>query len=154
MSAILSSISSSSKLFTYISKDNRIHLWDTESKKEKRSYVEKHHLSHQYTCFDWKQLSADNLGLFAVGCSDGTIVIWDLVRGIVVTTFKIGDTNSNITSVVFASDATSVFVSDEQNSVHQYLIESGELLKSIKAGKKSIQKLALNPRVDVLAVAR
>lgn len=99
-------------------------------------------------------MSVENLGYFAVGCSDGTIVIWDLVRGVVLTSFKAGDTNSNITSVVFASDALSVYVSDEQNFVHQYLIESGELLKSIKTGKKAVQKLALNPLVDALAVAR
>jgi WD40 repeat protein len=151
MSDLLGCISSSSKLLVTISKDNRIYVWDTDFNKVKRVYVEKNHLAHQYLCFDWSQPSGSNLGLFAVGCSDGSVLIWDFARGIVISTFSNG--TEPITSVAFSSDPSAVFVSNNLNYVNRYDLSASEM-KSIKIGKRKVQKLTLNPKVDVLAVAR
>jgi len=61
----------------------RLHLWDNESKKEKRTYTEKNHLSHKIISFVYKSLENGALGPFAVCNDDGTIILWDLVRGVV-----------------------------------------------------------------------
>ena len=71
----------SAESFLICSPDNRIKLWDVDTKKETRNYVEKRHLSHSYTCWDWNHGKKD-LGMFAAGTSDGSIIIWDLMRGI------------------------------------------------------------------------
>jgi len=60
-----------------------LHLWDSESKKEKRTYTEKNHLSHKIISFVYKSYENGALGPFAVSNDDGTIILWDLVRGVV-----------------------------------------------------------------------
>ena len=152
MASLLTSFSSQSKLFIVISADNRIKLIDTDTKKEKRAYIEKDHLSHNYTCLYWFQKSADVLGLLAVGCSDGKVVIWDLVRGVVVQTI-INGVNS-ITSVTFNNNGSYLFISDTLNYINQYQLGEDAVVNTIKTGKRDVQRIAMNPRVDVLAVAR
>ena len=149
---MLTYISAVSKSFISISKDNRIHLWDTETCKERRSYVEKNHLAHNYNCFDWLQSNHDNLGVCAVGCSDGHIIVWDLVRGVVSST--ITHSNKNISSISFSLDGKYIFVSDDTNYINQYKIADKELIKSYKCGKYGIFKIIMNPAIDVLAIAR
>lgn len=61
----------------------RLHLWDNETKKEKRTYTEKNHLSHKIISFVYKSYENGALGPLAVGNDDGTIILWDLVRGVV-----------------------------------------------------------------------
>ena len=61
----------------------RLHLWDSDSKKEKRTYTEKNHLSHKIISFVYKSYENGALGPFAVSNDDGTIILWDLVRGVV-----------------------------------------------------------------------
>ena len=147
-------ISSLTKSFIFVTKDNRIHLWDTDSRREKHSYVEKNHLSHNYVCCCWKQVKQDSLGFFAVGCSDGVVIIWDLARGVVVKTIGVSNESPVPTDLVFSIDGTSIFVSSSQNHIIQYRLVDGEQINSYKAGKRGILKLAMNSKVDVLAVAR
>lgn len=145
-------LSSSSKLMTIVSRDNRIHLWDTGIRKEKRVYVEKNHLAHKYTCTDWRQITPESLGYYSVGCSDGIVIIWDLARGIVINTIKNGD--DSIASITFSNDGSTIYVSDTQNYVNQYKTTEPEVQKSFKVGKRRILKMVMNPVIDVIAVAR
>ena len=147
-----SQLSRFSKSFISISSDNRIHLWDTDTRKEKRSYVEKKHLSHSYLASNWFQ-SSKSLGLFALACSDGVVIIWDLVRGVVATTIGAPDQSPAATAVAFSGDGSSLFVSASER-VNQYRVSDGEQIHSLKAGKKGSLKMVMNPLVNVLAVAR
>ena len=70
---------------TLLGHDNRISLWDVELNKQRRVYIEKKHLSHTYVSCAWRHGNKDDLGTLAVGCSDGIVLIWDLVRGVVST---------------------------------------------------------------------
>ena len=142
-----------SSSFLHISNDNRIHLWNTDSKKELRTYVEKQHLAHSYTCSTWRAGKKDNLGYFAVGASDGTIIVWDLTRGVV--SKVIGKLNESPvpTSLAFSNDGKTLLVSSNQNDIVQYDLITGDQVHTFKAGKKGVVKMALNPRVDVVAAA-
>lgn len=142
-----------SSSFIHVSNDNRIHLWDTATSRELRTYVEKQHLSHSYTCSVWKAGKKDNLGFFAVGASDGTVIVWDLTRGVV--SKVLGKINESPipTSVAFSNDGKSLLVSSSQNDVLQYDLITGEQIHTFKAGKKGVLKMAINPRVDVVAAA-
>jgi WD40 repeat protein len=90
-----------------------------------------------------------NLGRFAIGCSDGSIIIWDFVRGVV-----IQNLNHSIapTDILFSHDGLSLFVSSSNNIIKQYHIDNATIIKEIKIGKKNITRLARNPVVDVLAI--
>ena len=146
---------SSGKQFICVSSDNRVSLFDTDTQKRRRVYVEKNHLSHSYHCSSWRNGKNEDLGLFAVGASDGTVIIWDLVRGVV--SKVIGQVNESAvpSDIVFANDGKSLFVCSEGSSqILQYNVSDGSQLKSLKAGKKGASKMAINPKAGVLAVAR
>ena len=142
-----------SKTFAVLSQDNRLHLWDVESKKEKKSYVDKNHLSHSYTCFTWKQGKKDKLGELAVGFSDGVVIIWDLARGVISKTIGTANESPAPTDIAFSLDKSSIFVSTNQNNVSQYNISTGEEIASFKASKKGVSKLASHPKSNVFAAA-
>jgi WD40 repeat protein len=146
--------SAKSKTFAHVSPDNRLHLWDVDTRKEKKAYVDKNHLSHSTTCFSWKKSKKDKTGEFVVGFSDGTIVIWDLTRGVISRTIGKVNESPSPTDIVFSNDSNSIFVSSNNNNVVKYNLTSGEVEKSIKAGKKGILKLASNPKANVIAAAR
>ena len=144
--------SNDSKTFIYVAPDNRIHLWDTDTQRERRSYVEKHNLSHSYTCSSWKSGKKDNLGYFAVGASDGTVIIWDLTRGVVSKVIGRANETPVPSSIAFSNDTKSILVSSSSDSnVVQYDLSSGGQVNLYKAGKRGINKVSLNPKVDVLA---
>lgn len=150
----LSAVSSFSKACIGITPDNRIHLWDTDTRRERSNYVEKNHLSHTYTCHTWKQDVKDNLGIFAVGCSDGTVIMWDLVRGVVTRTIGVANESPAVTDIVISNDSKSIYVCSLQSSINQHSLSDGSLMQSFKGGKKGVLKVALNPKVEVLAIGR
>ena len=141
-----------SKYFIQLSADNRIKLWDTISHKEHRSYIEKRHLSHSYTCMAWSQKQADHLGLFAVGTSDGLVVLWDLTRGVVLR--EIGNLNDSPpvpTGIAFSKDGKRVYVASNHKYILEYNIASGEQVNSFKIGKKGVACFSLHPKLEVIA---
>ena len=152
-SALAAIMSVNAHSFLVCSPDNRIRLWDVDTKKETRSYVEKKHLSHSYTCWTWSQVAGNRLGLCAAGTSDGMIIIWDLSRGVVVHEIaSSGDLPP--TDVSFSKDAKSLYVASGINKIDVYDVASGAAGKSLKCGKKAVQRICVNPKADVLAIGR
>jgi WD40 repeat protein len=92
--------------------------------------------------------------MFAVGFSDGVVVVWDLSRGVIAKTIGVANESEAPTDVVFSNDSKSIFVSSNQNQIVQYDIATGNEIKSLKTGKKGVLKMAMNPKVDVVAAAR
>ena len=138
-----------SKSFLHVSADNRIHLWDTDTSNERRSYVEKNNLAHSYTCSCWKAGKKDNLGYFAVGASDGTVIVWDLTRGIVSKVFGQVNESPIPSSIAFSNDTNAIFVASSSNSsVVQYDLSNGEQSNEFKVGKRGINKITMNPKGD------
>ena len=145
-----------SKHFLAISGDNRLRLWDIVNNKEKRCFVEKQHLSHSYTCFTWGQDIATNgmsdLGMCAVGTSDGVIIIWDLTRGIVAKTIGTPGSGAAPTDIKFSSDLKTIFACSTDNNMHEYSVATGESMQVIKGFKRGTLRVAVNQKV--LAAAR
>ena len=143
--------------------DNRLSLYDADTQKRQRVFVEKNHLSHSYTCFAWsaagggtgKRGTGDGGvdDLLGVGCSDGTIIVWNLVTGTVDRVLGVSNETPVSTDLAFSNDKGSLFVSS-QSSVLQYSIKDGALMQTLKAGKRGALKLAMNPKANVLALAR
>jgi WD40 repeat protein len=94
----------------------------------------------------------DNLGYFAAGASDGTVIVWDLARGVVAKVLGEANEGPVPTAVVFSNDAKTILVASSQPHVTQYNLVSGEVVETFKGGKKGALKIAMNPKVDVFAV--
>lgn len=162
MSQLSSYFNSVLKLFVHISSDNRIHFWEVDTCKLRRVYLEKNHLAHVYTCCAWLFEGLKNtsnaktntsLGLYAVGTSEGTIILWDLARGVVSKTIGIAGESPIPTDITFSKDGKSILVVSSQQNMVQYDITTGDVIKSYKALKKGAFKMALNPKVNVVAIA-
>mmetsp|Transcript_24504 Transcript_24504/g.36041 ORF Transcript_24504/g.36041 Transcript_24504/m.36041 type:complete len:575 (+) Transcript_24504:73-1797(+) len=142
------------KNFTTISKDNRLRLWDIDSHKERRRFVEKHHLAHTYCCVAWGQTAKDDLGLFAVGASDGVVVVWDLTRGVVIATLGVANETPIPSDIKFSNDLKRIIVCYSQSSqINEYIIATGEISKTHKGFKKGTQKLAVHPKSNSFIAA-
>ena len=89
-----------------------------------------------------------------MGFSDGIIVVWDLNRGVVARTIGKANESETPTDIVFSNDAKSIFVSSAQNQIVQYDVATGAVLASLKTGKKGVHRMAMNPKIDVIAAAR
>ena len=159
--------------------DNRIGLYETDTQQRKRVFVEKNHLAHSSSCFAWSGASTSGGGaassssgssssakrkssggsgeaagdILAIGCSDGTIIVWNLVTGVVERVLGALNETPVPTDVALSNDGKSLFVSSAA-SVVQYSVKDGTLLQTLKAGKHGALKLAMNPLADVLAIAR
>ena len=140
---------SSSKQFLTVTHDNRVCLFDAETKTEKRSFVEKDHLTHSYTCFDWLGGKSDN-DMFAAGASDNTIIVWDFNKGIVIKTFRCENVP---TSIQFSVDQKLMYIASSENAIAMYDIKTGEKVGAIKNGKKSVMRITCNPKANIAAIA-
>ena len=122
--------------------------------KQRKSYVDKNHLSHSFTCTAWHGASQDKPGIIAVGFSDGIVIVWDLTRGVIAKTLGTPNESPPVTDVVFSKDGKSLFASSLNTQILHYDLATGVVLNSLKGGKKGVSKLAMNPKLDVLAACR
>ena len=140
----------------YAGGDNRLSLWDVDTKKRRHVYVEKNHLSHSYTCISWRHGKKDSLGLLAFGCSDGSVIIWELLRGVVSVVIPSPSQNSNGSvpvDVEFSNDGKSLFVCySNTTDVSQCSTKDGSIVRTLKGHKKGNTKIARNPQADVVAI--
>ena len=122
--------------------------------KRRRVYIEKKHLSHTYVSCAWRHGNKDDLGTLAVGCSDGIVLIWDLVRGVVSTVIGNSDEiHGEISDVAFSRDGKSVYASSEkQSTINEYKVSDGSFVKSMKGHKREPQDLLGNPKTDALMI--
>jgi len=151
--------------FVHVSEDNRVHVWDVITGKERHVFTEKQHLSHRYTSSAWGTqplISRQGGGnghkkkgeifQFAVSANDGTVILWDLARGVVSQVIGVAGESPVASDVAFTNDGGSILVAYE-NSLVRYCIESGQEEGNFKVGKRGVTKISVNPQIDVVAVA-
>ena len=140
------------KSYLSVASDNRLCLFDSENSTEKGSFVEVNHLNHVYTCHDWLGGRIGERDYFACGASDGTIIVWDITRGVVAKT--LGKVNGTVaTSINFSLDRKTLYVATGENFISAYSVQTGEQLTPIKCGKKPVKRIRSNPKANVLAYA-
>jgi WD40 repeat protein len=93
----------------------------------------------------------DGYGYFAVGCNDGTVVTWDLSRGVVVKSIGISGESEVPTCIAFSTDGKSIYVGSNGEKIIQYEVKTGEQISSFKSGKKGCLKISINPVANVIA---
>ena len=148
--------------FVNVSEDNRVHVWDVITGKERHVFTEKQHLSHRYNSTAWGTLPFISRGggsggknkgeIFAVSANDGTVILWDLARGVVSKVIGVAGEGPVASDVAFTNDGGSILVAYESSLV-RYCIESGQEEGNFKVGKRGVTKISVNPHLDVVAVA-
>ena len=65
---------------------NRLHVWDATNRRELYSLNEIDCLLHSYSSYanGTTGNKKDKTRLYAVGASDGTVIVWDLQRGVTI----------------------------------------------------------------------
>ena len=154
------------KCFATITKENRLRILDTQTRKEKHSYNDNKHLNSTYTCFTWGQSSSPSssssssrdrdgvqLGYVAIGSREGNIIIWDLLRGVIKKVIQLGE-NCIPTDVCFTVDLNSILVSSNANTILQFNTNTGEQTNSFKGSKRGVTALCMSPAHDSFAFGR
>ncbi len=66
-------------------------MWDTATRRELYSLNEMDSLLHSYSSYAYGSTGnkKDKTRLYAVGASDGTVIVWDLQRGVTINSIGI-----------------------------------------------------------------
>jgi len=98
-----------------------------------------------------------SVGKAAVGTSAGSIIIWDLQRGVILN--KLGvDTSQDgesfgISSISFSSAGSTVFTSSREKYILEWDVETGEQKRKLKGLKHGASKICMHPLGSYLAIA-
>ena len=87
---------------------------------------------------------------FAIGTIDARVFIWDLERGIISHTLQL---TSPCYQCILDIKQGSIFLHMHSTQVYQFDLKTGHEIQSFKVGSKNIDKIALNPKVRLMAVA-
>lgn len=150
-----------SRLLWEVRGAGQVRGFDLTTLQEKVSFqvptaVLKHQDSVFHTCHCFSSSSSSSKTsilkqYLAVGTSDGRIFVWDLQRGVLVSTLTLPSVPHH---AVFSSDSLSLFICLKSSScVHKFEISSGKETLNLKCGKKYVNLIALNPKAQVIAVA-
>ena len=134
-----------------VSKDNRLRVFNTATRKERQSYTDRKHLDATYTCLAWGQEANAGLGRIALGSALGSVLVWDLARGVVIQTIALG-TNSAPTDLCFSKDLSTLLISSNLSDIVEYSIKTGQLVNSYKGSKKGASALSVSPSSNSFAV--
>ena len=121
--------------------------------------MEKDYLQSEYTCYTHSSSKDSNTNsnkeLFAVGCANGSIIIWDIARGVVISALNSSSTPSNNSSssggtkrskdsytvpldIVISTDQKRLFVCDGSDLIREYDIMKAKLITTTKRNQKTI----------------
>jgi len=138
--------SPSREVLAEASPDGRLQLWDTATSTLRQQLVRNSHLTVRATCVAWH----DHVGgptLLAVGCDNGSILVWDVARGELAHELK-GHAQP-VLDVLFESSSggtgDTLYSSSADRQVCSWSATTGALLNSAKAGKVAVHRLALAP---------
>lgn len=89
--------------------------------------------------------------LLASGMQDGTIKLWDLYTGKLITTFKAY--SQPVSTIVFTPDSQIVIAGSNDGNIKLWNVETGELVYNFLDSENPITALAMNPDGEILASA-
>eukprot|EP00090_Calanus_glacialis_P015613 TRINITY_DN2460_c0_g1_i2.p1 TRINITY_DN2460_c0_g1~~TRINITY_DN2460_c0_g1_i2.p1 ORF type:complete len:606 (-),score=281.26 TRINITY_DN2460_c0_g1_i2:53-1870(-) len=120
------------------------------------------HLTAVSTCLAWsgpshptkkkKRMSMDQQSdLVAMGTSAGTVLVYSIMQGDLVTTFKT-ENSTRITCLVWTKSANSLYAAGEDGTVSLFSIPKQCLVETIKHTQDPVFSLALNKDGSILAM--
>jgi U3 small nucleolar RNA-associated protein 5 len=146
--------------FAAVSEDGRLKLWDVAAGALQQELKERDHLSYRYTCLAWsqpassskskKRSGASDLGLLALGASNGSVVVWDLATGEVKHTLQ-NETNHAVQALAFNPQGSLLYASSADKHVLEWSVSSGQTERKFRVGSGGASALAVSSDGEVLA---
>ncbi|POM73166.1 Hypothetical protein PHPALM_10007, partial [Phytophthora palmivora] len=148
--------------FAAVSEDNRLKVWDVASASLQQELKERDHLSYRYTCLAWSQASkskskkrsgTSDLGLLALGTSNGSIVVWDLTTGEVKHTLQTdaGHGSGAVQALAFNPHGSLLYSSSSDKHVLEWSVSSGKVERKFRCGSGGASALAVSADGEILA---
>ena len=161
--SVAESFDSTGCSFAAVCGDGRVKVWDTASGKLKIEYISEDHLTNKFTCIAWPQAQATikrkkgkkaktsgaSNSCIALGTENGSIVVYNLIRGCVEMEFKSSHTKK-INNLVWSKDNTSLFSCSEDKLIVHWSIENQVEVKRWKADSQPTTALCLNKAGSLL----
>ncbi|KAL4177722.1 WD repeat-containing protein 43 [Phytophthora ramorum] len=117
--------------------DGRLKLWNVATSALQQELKELDHISYRYTCLTWSQPASkskkhdSDLGLLALGTSNGSIMIWDLATGEVKHTLQ-NETSHTVQALAFNPQDSLLYASSTDKHVLEWIVSSGQTQRKLR----------------------
>ncbi|KAL4162079.1 WD repeat-containing protein 43 [Phytophthora ramorum] len=117
--------------------DGRLKLWNVATSTLQQELKELDPLSYRYTCLTWSQPASkskkrdSDLGLLALGTSNGSIMMWDLATGEVKHTLQ-NETSHAVQALVFNPQDSLLYASSTDKHVLEWIVSSGQTQRKFR----------------------
>ncbi|OWZ20940.1 hypothetical protein PHMEG_0004584 [Phytophthora megakarya] len=147
--------------FAAVSEDNRLKVWDVAGASLQQELKERDHLSYRYTCLAWTQASktkskkrsgSSDLGLLALGTSNGSVVVWDLTTGDVKHTLhaEVVHGSGAVQALAFNPQGSLLYSSSSDKYVLEWNVNSGQVARKFRCGSGGASALAVSADGEIL----
>ncbi|KAL4110980.1 WD repeat-containing protein 43 [Phytophthora ramorum] len=130
--------------------DGRLKLWNVATSALQQELKKLDHLSYRYTCLTWSQPASkskkrdSDLGLLALGTSNGSIMMWDLATGEAKHTLQ-NETSHAVQALAFNPQDSLLYASSTDKHVLEWIVSSGQTQRKFRVrsgGASALRKLA------------
>ncbi|CAH0514720.1 unnamed protein product [Peronospora belbahrii] len=149
--------------FAAVSDDGRLKIWNIASSSLQQELKERDHLSYRFTCLTWiqsgsknkskKRSNANDLGLLALGTSNGSIIVWDLAIGEIKHTLQTDASHGAdaVQALAFNPQGSMLYSSSSDKYVLEWSISSGQVERKFRCGSGGASALAVSADGEILA---
>uniref|UniRef100_A0AAV1V595 Small-subunit processome Utp12 domain-containing protein n=1 Tax=Peronospora matthiolae TaxID=2874970 RepID=A0AAV1V595_9STRA len=147
--------------FAAVSEDGRLKLWNVASSSLQQELKERDHLSYSFTSLAWtcnpkskskKRGSGNDLGLVALGASNGVVVVWELATGQVKHTLQSDASHGAVTALAFNPQGSLLYASSASDKyVLEWSLSSGQVERKFRVGSGGASALAVSGDGAILA---
>ncbi|KAH7491865.1 WD repeat-containing protein 43 [Phytophthora ramorum] len=125
--------------------DGRLKLWNVATSALQQELKKLDHLSYRYTCLTWSQPASkskkrdSDLGLLALGTSNGSIMMWDLATGEAKHTLQ-NETSHAVQALAFNPQDSLLYASSTDKHVLEWIVSSGQTQRKFRCWRPAARR--------------